>query len=204
MLVVTGYTISLALAMLEGYPLRPCGILGELVDTTGPWLVPVLILAGLLAGVTLNAVIALGEEVAWRGYLLDRIAGRIGLIPASLVIGVIWGLWHAPLILRGYNYSLGFLGECGSPAAGPEALLAFIVFTTSLGALLAMLRSATGSTIVAAMGHGTVNGVASVYALIIEGPRLYVAPAGLLVSAGFIPVTLLAAMKANVLEGKRR
>jgi membrane protease YdiL (CAAX protease family) len=40
----------------------------------------------------------LGEEVAWRGYLLPRLLIRHSPIPASLILAVIWWLWHLPLI----------------------------------------------------------------------------------------------------------
>lgn len=38
-----------------------------------------------------------GEELGWRGYALPRLAARIGVGPASIVIGVIWAAWHLPL-----------------------------------------------------------------------------------------------------------
>jgi membrane protease YdiL (CAAX protease family) len=54
-------------------------------------------------GVTVNAVFAIGEEIGWRGYLLWELA-PLGFWRASAVIGLFWGVWHAPVIVEGYNY----------------------------------------------------------------------------------------------------
>lgn len=51
----------------------------------------------------INLLPALGEELGWRGWLLPKPL-PLGTLPALLVSGVIWGLWHAPIILLGYNY----------------------------------------------------------------------------------------------------
>lgn len=50
-----------------------------------------------------NLIPALGEELGWRGWLLPKLM-PLGAVPAILISGVIWGLWHAPLLLLGYNY----------------------------------------------------------------------------------------------------
>jgi len=62
-----------------------------------------LIITSLLAGLTINAIAALGE-MGWKGLLLNELASKMGLLKASIITGVIWSLWHAPLILAGYNY----------------------------------------------------------------------------------------------------
>ena len=40
----------------------------------------------------------LGEELGWRGYLLPRLLSRHRAIPASLILGFYWWLWHVPLV----------------------------------------------------------------------------------------------------------
>ena len=51
-----------------------------------------------------------GEEIGWRGYALPRMAARLGLRWASLVLGVVWALWHLPqfFIRGGETYGQSF------------------------------------------------------------------------------------------------
>lgn len=59
---------------------------------------------------------AVGEELGWRGYLQGELCKRHSLFGASLIVGVVWGLWHLPLwFVSGYQgvelllYSVSFL-----------------------------------------------------------------------------------------------
>lgn len=82
-----------------------------ILDMTGVPNEPVWLLIGaiglligmLVAGVTINTVLAFGEEFGWRGYLLWELA-PLGFWKASALIGLFWGLWHTPLVLAGLNY----------------------------------------------------------------------------------------------------
>ena len=51
----------------------------------------------------------LPEEMAWRGYALDRLQSRFNALFASLILGAAWTLWHLPLFwIEGtYQHGLG-------------------------------------------------------------------------------------------------
>jgi len=109
----------------------------------------IVILSGMLAGVTINALFAFGEEVGWRGYLLKQFEGR-SFLGTAVVIGIIWGLWHAPLILMGHNY----------PQHPQWGVLMMVVVCILMSFIIQYFRVKSGSVIVAAIMHGTCNGVA--------------------------------------------
>ncbi len=112
--------------------------------------------ATVAVGAVINTLPAAGEEIGWRGYLFPRLLDRLGPGLAVLVSGVIWGLWHAPLILLGYNYP-------SNPVLG---LAAMCVFTTGIGAILAWLAQRGGSIWPAALGHGALNAAAGGFMII--------------------------------------
>lgn len=50
--------------------------------------------------ILVTMVLAFGEEIGWRGYLLPRLQARMGALAASLLLGAIWFAWHVPLFLQ--------------------------------------------------------------------------------------------------------
>jgi len=59
---------------------------------------PAIFLASLVMGPVVNGLFGFGEEFGWRGYLLPKLM-PVGKWKAYTLVGIIWGLWHAPLIL---------------------------------------------------------------------------------------------------------
>lgn len=76
------------------------------LQAVGPWpLMPFVFLQNLLIGS------AMGEEIGWRGFALPRLQTRWGALSASLLIGLLWGLWHLPLYLTpGHPMANRFFG----------------------------------------------------------------------------------------------
>jgi membrane protease YdiL (CAAX protease family) len=126
------------------------------VDAAGPpppaaVLLVLSLWGALVAGWTLNGVVAMGEEYGWRGLMWDELRHR-GTVPANLLIGLAWGVWHAPLILQGYNYP-------GFPLLG---VLAMVAVCTGMSFVLTALRELTGSLLPVAAAHGMLNGIAPI------------------------------------------
>jgi membrane protease YdiL (CAAX protease family) len=108
----------------------------------------------------LALLIAFGEEYGWRGYLQRELI-KLGKIPGLLLIGIIWGLWHAPIIVMGHNYP-------GHPGLG---VLLMVLNTIAWSFLwgYAVLRS--GSVWLAAFLHGLNNQLASFLLIMVYTPQ---------------------------------
>lgn len=116
------------------------------------------LLYGLLAGITINAVAGFGEELGWRGFLQKELA-FLGFWRSSVLIGFVWGLWHAPLILQGHNYPR-------HPVAG---VLMMTVMCVLLAPIFSYLRVKARSVIAAAIIHGTFNATAGFALVLVRG-----------------------------------
>ena len=148
--------------------------------------VQALLFAGLL-----NLVPSLGEEWGWRGYMMPRLLKTMKPLPALLLGGVIWGLWHAPLTAIGHNYGTGYPGF---PWTGIAAMCLFCV---TLGILFTWLTERTGSCIPAAVAHGAVNGSAALGLLFTaDGGDPFVGPASVGIIGGlpFIALAIAAGL----------
>lgn len=103
----------------------------------------------------LNGINSLGEELGWRGYLLPKLAGQMKAGSAVLLTGVIWGVWHAPIIALGHNYGTEYAGW---PFVGIAMMTLFCV---AVGVVFGYFSLKTASCIPAVLGHALLNGLAA-------------------------------------------
>lgn len=96
-----------------------------------------------------------GEEFGWRGYLTPKLEKLMPSTAAILVTGVIWGLWHAPLIACGHDFGKGYPGD---PWLG---IILMCVSCIGFSFYLTALTKATGSSLTAGIAHMAINNIAS-------------------------------------------
>lgn len=156
---------------------------------------PIMAAAAIISAVSfapfINMIPAFGEELGWRGMLFPTLAERMPVRAAALVSGVIWGLWHAPVIAMGHNYGMHHLGF---PFAG---ILTMVVACTAIACWLSYLRLRTGSVWPCALAHGAVNAVANLGVVFCAvGPTLFgPSPLGLVAGLPMIAVGIVSLVK---------
>jgi uncharacterized protein len=139
-LLVHGASFAKNVAGLHGLP-------NILLPPVGMFALAVAMSLGI--GPILNLPIFLGEELGWRGFMNPRLLalyGRFGLI----VGGVIWALWHIPLILLGLNYP-------DHPLIG---IAVWIPVCICLNILLQAVKGRARSIFASAVAHGAMNQLA--------------------------------------------
>jgi uncharacterized protein len=91
-------------------------------------------------------VLVVGEELGWRGYALPLLLEKRSAVTASLILGVLWGLWHLPTFL-----------VPGTPQYGLP-LTAFVLLTIEYSILMTWVFLHTlGSVLIATLFHGAIN-----------------------------------------------
>lgn len=137
-----GFAAELAKMLPEGTPMPPV----ELLVISQIAMIPL--------GALLNCVVAFGEELGWRGWLVPALR-PLGTWPTLLISGAIWGLWHSPVILLGYNFGRTDI----------TGVLFMIGGCIAWGILLGWLRLRSASVWPAVLAHGSLNAAAGLVIL---------------------------------------
>ena len=137
-----------------------------------------IVLNTVLIGPFLGLIISFGEEYGWRGFLQPELI-KLGRIRGIFLLGVIWGIWHWPVIWMGYNYP-------GQPLPGS---LFMVVYCIILAYFLAYAVFKSKGIWAAAYLHALNNQTLSFFVLMV------VAPTSTIFSFGIgLPALLLGAI----------
>lgn len=142
------YYFITTFVIIIGY--MPSGTMGEIMHNANLFHV----LSASIYIITLSVldnVITFGEEFGWRGYLTPKLEELAGTRAAYIISGIIWGLWHAPIIVMGHNFGKEYKYY---PYAGIIAMCVSCIF---IGAFYSVLTKKTKSVFPAAISHAMNN-----------------------------------------------
>jgi uncharacterized protein len=111
-------------------------------------------------GPLLGLIMGFGEEYGWRGYLQGELV-KLGKVKGVLILGVIWGVWHYPVIWMGHNYP-------GYPVWGSVMMTGYTVL---LGFVLGYVMLKTGSIWLVAFLHALNNQVLAFFTISFYQPE---------------------------------
>ena len=100
------------------------------------------VLLAVPAVLVMQSLFAIGEEAGWRGWLHGELR-PLGFWPMSLLIGAMWAVWHAPIVL-----ALGL---------APREAITYLGTIVAVAPLLSALREVSGTAWAAVLGHGLLN-----------------------------------------------
>ena len=130
--------VTIMTALLLALSLRSPEFLPAIFTTADP-------VGLLLPGVTGGLLIGLCEELGWTGFAIPRLRLRYGVLATGLLLGVVWGAWHAALFSRSDSFA----------GALPLALLLAQLFAwlPAYRVLMVWVYDRTGSLLVAMLMH---------------------------------------------------
>ncbi|MBX0287717.1 CPBP family intramembrane glutamic endopeptidase [Haloarcula salinisoli] len=169
------YAVAVAVPLIVSVVLLGTlvGLTGSLDLTAGPEVAALLgfnlVFASLLGGGQ--------EEFGWRGFALPHLQARYDALTASLLIGVVWAIWHAPMFVFGV-YS-------ENPVLYVLGILAFAVVLTWY------YNSSRGQLLGAVVMHGTHNAAVNVPPMLVEGANTVAVPYEGLLAAVYWVVALV-------------
>jgi membrane protease YdiL (CAAX protease family) len=144
---VAALAVPLLVVTLTGVGLA---VLGTSVD---PGLLPGRVSLVLVSFVSIALVGGGNEEPGWRGLALPKLQERYAPVPATLVLGVVWALWHLPLLATGTTefHGLASFVEL-APTTGVR-----IMNIVGVAFVLTWIYNATGSVLLAIIAHTGFN-----------------------------------------------
>ena len=161
-IVLTLVAMSLQLVVFGGQPPSFLAMAGTLPTV-------------LVISVYMLIQVGIGEEIGWRGYALPKLQAGYSALVSSLLVGVIWFLWHLPV----------FFNPATSYSNTP--FWVFLVFLLPFAILYTWVFNSTGGSVLIVMIlHAVMNSVGQLWRAIPDGATTVSATNVYLIQAGLL------------------
>lgn len=133
--------LAIGFGMLLGFPAPALVLPDGLPREALIGFLPILFLINIFLGGPL------AEDIGWRGYILPKMHEQMPALNASLIIGVIWAIWHLPF----------FIFPEWNAVVGNVPFIWFLLLTTSWSVLFAWVYVNTESILMPVLFHAAIN-----------------------------------------------
>ena len=103
--------------------------------------------------VMLLFIAALFEELGWRGYGFESLRSGRSLLSTSLIFGLLWSLWHLPLLLVSGSYQYEILQQ------HPWYAINFFISIVPMGVIISWIYERNGNSILAAVAFHFITNI---------------------------------------------
>jgi len=134
------------------------------------------------------------EEIGWRGFALPRLQRLYGPLIGSLVLGVLWALWHLPLFL---------IPSWDTPHGNPIDVVLFVIWAVSITITFTWVFNNTkGSVLLVILAHGSINSAAAAVFGLFPAPAVTGGIANFVIGFGVVALVVVALTRGRL--GYRR
>ena len=130
------------------------------------------------------------EEIGWRGFALPRLQGLYGPLVGSLILGVLWALWHLPLFL---------IPSWDTPHGSPLDVVLFVMWAVSITIIFTwVFNNTSGSVLMVILAHGSINSAAATVFGLFPAPTVTGGIAQFVIGFGLVALVVMALTRGRL------